>query len=145
MRAFGWALFVFGAVLVVWGLAMDTTVPNEVAVALGDASTRTHNLGLLQNRELTVQIGLALLICGSVLAASPQSGDQSRFIAAEHPESDSSSDWDIRGRDDSSDLADEELERLGIRRHGQMYFFEQTGFATAGEAIEAARANRLRK
>jgi hypothetical protein len=135
MRVFGWTLFGLGIAVAIFGFAMDATIPNDALASLGsELPARTYNLGLLQNRELTVQLGLVLMVCGSIFTAlsSPTSGASQMA----HLSSDEVSDGDQPSPADA-----DELERLGITTAKNGYRFQQDWFATAAEAIAFARAN----
>ena len=67
MRVFGFVILAIGVVVMIIALAMDTSVASGAG--------RTHNIGLISNKEVTGIVGGALFVGGAVLYAAGELRD----------------------------------------------------------------------
>jgi hypothetical protein len=77
MRVFGILLLVVGALALLVGTTMDTTVPT------GDGDERVHNIGLMNDKQNSLLFGVGIAIVGAIFVAS-SSRKRSSPVAPQH-------------------------------------------------------------
>lgn len=82
MRVMGWLLLMLGGVLLLVGLFMDTSVETGRADALTGMLARVHNMGLMSQRQLLLDLGQHGTLLGVLLLVSATVVDHVQAAAA---------------------------------------------------------------